>query len=121
LVGVSELLELLSDENSRDILEAIRDCSLSITNVTLSRKQFYFRLYKMKHCGLIKKAKGDFVLTLFGKVIFQYHLILRDIIDEYWKFKAHDHLSASDIPESELAAVLGTLINSEILKQFLSK
>jgi predicted transcriptional regulator len=117
----SEFLQLLSDEKCTDMLEAIQDSSLSITNLTLSRKQFYSRLYKMKQFGLIKKAKGDFVLTLFGIVIFHYHSVLRDMIDEYWKFKAHDHLSASDIPESELAAVLGTLINSEILKQFLSK
>ena len=87
----------------------------------LTRKQYYSRLYNMKQFGLIEKSKGDIVLTLFGKVIFHYHLVLRDMIDEYWKFKALDNLSESDIPESELAAILGTLFESEILKQFLSK
>ena len=58
------------------MLEAIQDSSLSITNMKLNRKQFYSRLYKMKQFGLIKKAKGDFVLTLFGIDIF--HLVLRD-------------------------------------------
>ena len=119
--GVSELLQLLSDEKCRDILEAIQDSSLSITNLKLNRKQFYSRMYKMKHWGLIKKVKEDFVLTSFGKVIFQYHLILRDMIDEYWKFNAFDGLSGSDIPELELTSIFGTLIKSEILKQFLFK
>ena len=112
---------MLSDEKCRDILEAIQHSSLSIANLKLNRKQFYFRLNKLKHCGLVEKPKGDFVLTLFGKVIFHYHSVLRDIIDEHWKFKALDHLSASDIPEPELAAIRGTLFESEILKQFLSR
>ena len=43
------------------------------------------------------------------------------MIGEYWKFNAVDCLSASDIPESELTSILGTLIESEILKQFLSR
>jgi len=70
----------------------------------------------MKQFGLIEKAKGDFVLTLFGRIVFHYHLVLRDMIDEHWKFKAFDHLSASGIPESELAAISGTLFESKITK-----
>jgi predicted transcriptional regulator len=121
LEGASELLHLLSDEKCIDILEAIQDSSLSITNLKLNRKQFYSRLYNMKQFGLIEKAKGDFVLTIFGRIVFHYHLVLRDMIDEHWKFKAFDHLFASDIPESELAAIRGTLFESKIIKQFLSK
>ena len=103
---VSEPLQCF-DEKCRDILEVRQDSSLSITNLKQNRKQFYSRMYKMKHWGLIKKVKEDFVLTSFGKVIFQDHLILRDMIDEYWKFNAFDGLSGSDIPELELTSIFG--------------
>jgi hypothetical protein len=75
----------------------------------------------MERCALIKRANGIFVLTSFGRVIFHYHLVLRAIINEYWKLKAVDALAPSNIPESERVEIVSTLIENENLRQFLSK
>jgi hypothetical protein len=75
----------------------------------------------MKRCALIKKANGVFALTSFGRVIFHYHLVLKAIINEYWKLKAVDVLAPSDIPESERAEIFGALIENENLREFLPK
>jgi hypothetical protein len=48
-------------------------------------------------------------------------LVLRAIINEYWKLKAVDALAPSNIPESERVEIVSTLIENENLRQFLSK
>jgi predicted transcriptional regulator len=103
------------------MLLAIQKRSLSITDLVLSRKQFYSRLHSMIQCDLVKNAKGVFALTSFGRVIFHYHLVLKAIINEYWKLKAVDVLVPSDIPKSERAEIVGALIENENLREFLLK
>lgn len=76
----------------------------------------------MRHCGLLNKANGAFVLTSFGRVIFHYHLALKDtIINEYWKLKAMDVLIQPDTPKSQCDEIVGILIENENLRQILSK
>jgi predicted transcriptional regulator len=121
LVNESELLRLLSDEKCRDMLLAIQKRSLSISDLMLSRKQFYSRLHDMKRFTLIKKANGVFAFTSFGRVIFHHHMVLKAIINEYWKLKAVDVLVPSDIPESERDEIVGALIENENLREFFPK
>jgi hypothetical protein len=87
----------------------------------LSRKQFYSRLHDMKRCALIKKANGVFAFTSFGRVIFHYHLVLKAIINEYWRLKAVDVLVPSDIPKSERDEIVCALIENENLREFFPK
>ena len=94
---------------------------LSLSNLKLSRKQYYSRLHNLIICGLIQKTNGRYALTSFGKVIFDWHLVIRDTIaKEYWKLRAIDMLGSSAIPDSERSKMLDTLIENEKLRQFLS-
>lgn len=72
--------------------------------------------------GLIQKTYGRYGLTSFGKVIFDWHLVIRDTIAiEYWKLRAIDMLGSSGIPDSERSKMVDTLIENEKLRQFLGK
>lgn len=95
---------------------------LSILSLKLTRKQYYSRLHNLIICGLIQKTNGKYLLTSFGKIIFDWHLVIRDTIaKEYWKLRAIDMLGSSGIPDSERSKVVDTLIDNDKLKQFLNK
>lgn len=95
---------------------------LSLSNLKLTRKQYYSRPHNLIICGLIQKINGRYGLTSFGKVIFDWHLVISDTIaKEYWKLRAIDMLDSSGIPDSERSKMVETLIENEKMRLFLSR
>lgn len=96
------------------------DQSPSISNLELTRKQYYSRLHTLITYSLIAKANGKYRLTSFGKVVFDWHLVLMHAIsEEFWKLKALDVLDSSGIPSSERSKIMNSLVKNEKLKQFI--
>jgi predicted transcriptional regulator len=94
--------------------------SPSISNLEITRKQYYSRLHTLIICSLIAKANGKYRLTSFGKVVFDWHLVLMQAISvEFWKLKALDVLDSSEIPSSERSKIMESLVKNEKLKQFI--
>lgn len=94
--------------------------SISIDSLQLTRKQFYSRLHALIIYNLISKANGKYHLTSFGKVVFDWHLVLLQAIsEEYWKLRALDVLDSSGIPESERSKIMDVLVKNEKLRQFI--
>jgi predicted transcriptional regulator len=121
LITESEVLRCISDEKSRDMLSIIWDKrSLSTARSRLTRKQYYSRLHNLIICGLIQRKNKGYQLSSFGKVIFDSHLVISDTVDHhYWKLKALDAMSTSEIPEHERAKMMDGLIENEKIKRFL--
>src|SRR5215208_2888582 len=77
-----EILKMVMNENTMKILNQIIDNNdtigntLSITKIDLTRKQFYTKLNELTTKGLIKKEKGKYYLTTFGKIVY-------DLTSEY--------------------------------------
>jgi len=95
--------------------------SFSISSLQLTRKQFYSRLHALIIYNLVSKANGRYRLTSFGKVVFDWHLVLMHAIsDEYWKLKALDVLDSSGIPASERTKIMDALVKDEKVKQFIN-
>src|SRR5215210_5997210 len=84
-----EILKMVMNENT-----------LSITKIGLTRKQFYTKLNELTTRGLIKKEKGKYYLTTFGKIVYDltsdYKNNLYSVIEDCWKFKTLDLLDISD-------------------------
>jgi hypothetical protein len=122
VVTESDVLKCISDEKCRDILTIIhRTGDLSITGLNLTRKQFYSRLHSILTCALAHKKNGRYQLTSFGKVVFDWHLSLKDIISkEYWRLAAIDTLSLSGMPDSDKIKIANSLIENEQVKRLLS-
>lgn len=94
--------------------------SFSISGLQLTRKQFYSRLHSLIIYNLVSKANGKYRLTSFGKVVFDWHLVLMQAIsEEYWKLKALDVLDLSGIPASERSKIMDALVKNEKVKQFI--
>jgi predicted transcriptional regulator len=123
LITESDVLKCISDEKCREMLSSIQErVPISISNLELTRKQYYTRLHNLIICGLIQKINGGYRLTSFGKVVFDWHVVIRDTIaKEYWRLRAIDMLGSSGIPDSERTKMVDMLIENEKLRQFLSR
>lgn len=94
--------------------------TLSISALNLTRKQFYSRLHALIVYNLVSKADGKYRLTSFGKVVFDWYVVLIQAISkEYWKLRALDILASSGIPDSERNQIMDSLVENEKLKQFI--
>jgi DNA-binding HxlR family transcriptional regulator len=106
-----EILKMVMNENTLKILNQLTDNNnnnnndkdgntLSITKIGLTRKQFYTKLNELTTRGLIKKEKGKYYLTTFGKIVYdltsEYKNNLYSVIEDCWKFKTLDLLDISD-------------------------
>ena len=113
-------MNCISDDKCREMLSVIKEGkSLSIAGLQLTRKQFYSRLHALIIYNLVSKANGKYHLTSFGKVVFDWHLVLMQAIsEEYWKLKALDVLDSSGIPDSERSKIMDALLKNEKLRQF---
>lgn len=122
MVTESDVLRCISDEKCRDILTIIYEAgAISMTGLNLTRKQYYSRLHSILTCSLAHKKNGRYQLTSFGKVVFDWHLSLREIISkEYWRLAAIDTLIHSGMPESDKAKIANSLIENEQVKRLLA-
>ena len=107
-----EILKMVTNENTLKILNQIIDYNnnnndnykdgntLSLSKIGLTRKQFYTKLNELITRGIIKREKGKYYLTTFGKIVydltFEYMRKLDSVIEDCWKFKALDLLDISD-------------------------
>jgi predicted transcriptional regulator len=92
--------------------------SPSISTLELTRKQYYSRLHTLIIYNLVAKTNGKYRLTSFGKVVFDWHLVLMQAIsEEFWKL-SHllDALDSSGIPSSERSKIMDALVKNEKLK-----
>jgi predicted transcriptional regulator len=92
--------------------------SLSFAGLKLTRKQFYSRRHALIIYGLVSKVNGKYRLTSFGKVVFDWHLVLMlATSEEYWKLKALDVIDSSGIPDSERNKIMDVLVKNEKIRQ----
>jgi DNA-binding HxlR family transcriptional regulator len=98
---LAELMNLISDEKLllifRTIFLASGDTSeILMSRLKLSRKQYYSRISSLTRAGLVKREKGRYFVTAFGKVIhsaqLDFEAKFQSAIDNYWKLKAIDSL-----------------------------
>jgi hypothetical protein len=122
VVTESEVLKCLSDEKCREILAIIHEAGpISLAALNLTRKQYYSRLHSILTCALASKRMGRYQLTSFGKVVFDWHLSLRDVISkEYWRLAAIDTLSHSGMPDSDKIKIANSLIENEQVRRILT-
>ncbi len=87
----------------------------------ITRKQYYSRLFKLVHCGLIKKKDNQYFLTTLGKVMYDAQATIDNAIASYWKIKAIDFLEiAKGIPVEEQKKLIETLIQDQAIKDILT-
>ncbi len=120
------VLRVIADEKSwqlfKNIAKGTFDTRTLKTDSKLTRKQYYSRLSRMTSSRLVAKRNGTYRLTSFGKVIFEFQLLVENALENQLKLKAIDSLElARDIPEEDRQKLIDTLLENQDLKQILVK
>jgi hypothetical protein len=125
-VRISAVLDAISDEASLELFKLVAltngtsDVFRSRMNIT--RKQYYSRLYKLIHCGLIKRKDNQYFLTALGRVMYDSQSTIENALSNYWKIKVVDSLGiAEEISLVDQKKLIETLIQDQGIKNILTK
>ena len=79
------ILNAISEKKASDIFKSVASTYMNtdilITQLKLTRKQYYSRMSRLIKAGLVKRQKGRYLLTEFGKVIYTAHVNLEAMIE----------------------------------------
>ena len=127
LTSKLSILGAISDNRASNILKCIASADsnsdILITELKLTRKQYYSRMSGLIKAGLVKRQRGRYLLTAFGKVIYSAQMSLETKIESalnnYWKLKAIDSLEMPSREEND--KVISMLIDNQEIKDILIK
>jgi predicted transcriptional regulator len=124
-ISIVDTCRSLSDEKSLTLFNMVaftlpREIRAVLTGLALTRKQYYSRMNHFINAGIITRKCGKYFLTSFGKVVYEFHLMIEQAAENYWELKAID-LIESTIPDNGLSAekrekLIETLIESMHIK-----
>jgi CheY-like chemotaxis protein len=100
MISINDISSSISDGKTLDLLRTIglEPCNSEIlfNKTTFTSKQYYSRIIRLTNAGLIRRNKGKYLLTSFGKVVYKYRMAIERALDNYWKLKALDSLEMLD-------------------------
>jgi predicted transcriptional regulator len=125
MVSKTCLLHIISDEMTSNLFKNIATTRLEgdipITSLKLTRKQYYSRISLLARAGLVKREKGKYLLTAFGKVIYNaltnLDRKLENALNNYWKLKAIDAIQM--LSREETNKVICSLIDDQEIRTVL--
>jgi hypothetical protein len=75
------------------------------------------------NAGLIKRQKGEYSLTILGRVVYDTNMTIGQALTYYWKLKSIEsiQISAADkrLPAAELSKIIDTLIDNYKIRDIL--
>src|SRR5215207_6823211 len=119
--STATILRTKAEEKSLEVfttvaLETIDSKNLK-SKTKLTRKQYYSRLSRMTRAGLVRRKNGNYVLTTFGRIVYESKVTLEIALNNYWKLKAIDSVEISnELPKEEQQKLIETLLDNEDLK-----
>jgi predicted transcriptional regulator len=124
--NTAAVLKTIADDKSLELfsivaLEKIDSRNLK-SKMKVTRKQYYSRLSRMTKAGLVRRKNGRYILTTFGKVVYESKVTIENALTNYWKLKAIDSLETSDeVPKEEQQKLIETLLDNEEIRGILVK
>jgi predicted transcriptional regulator len=118
------VLRSIADDKSLQLFKTVASETIDSRNLKsktrLTRKQYYSRLSRMTRTGLIRKKKGKYILTTFGKIVYEYQSTIDNALNNYWKLKAIDSLETSnELPREEQQKLIDALLDNKEIKGIL--
>lgn len=120
------VLRNISDDKALELFRTIAQGNFDSKNLKssakLTRKQYYSRLSRMTRAGLVRKKTGRYMLTTFGKIVYESVLMVENALESYWKLKAIDSLEISnELPKEERNKLVETLLENQNLKGIVTR
>jgi predicted transcriptional regulator len=126
--SVDYILSRTSDEKTLALFDNIANTdgnrSAILRKSNLTAKQYYARISNLMDAGLIKRRKGEYSLTLLGKVVYESQMIIGKALTYYGRLKAIEEIELSygtTFPKEELAQLINALIDSDQIKDAIMK
>ena len=127
LESLGEVIKLISDNKSLLIFKTIflarGDSGENLrTQLNLTKKQYYSRISRLTKAGLVKRQKGRYFVTAFGRVIYDAQRLLGSAVKNYWKLKAIDSLGVTKddkMPTEERTKIIDLMIGNPQIKEIL--
>src|SRR5919197_1488522 len=121
---VASVLRSIADEKSLELFRTVALETIDSKNLKsrtrLTRKQYYSRLSRMTRTGLVRKKNGKYILTTFGKIVYESQTTVENALNNYWKLKAIDSLETSnELPQEEQQKLIETLLDNQEIKEIL--
>ena len=119
------ILRVLADRYCLKILTVIAndgkvDSHFLQSTIGFSKKQHYSRTQHLIGCGLVKRKRGIFSLTSFGKVIYRSKLKIDAAFKEYYTLKAVDSILATkEITERNRKELINNIVIDNGIKMVL--
>lgn len=125
---VDYIIKRTSDEKTLALFDSIAnsdgDRSATLRKSNLTEKQYYARISGLMDAGLIKRRKGEYSLTLLGKVVYDSQMIIGKALTYYGKLRAIEEIEMSygaTLPKEELTQLINALIDSDQIKDAIMK
>jgi DNA-binding HxlR family transcriptional regulator len=124
---LAEVIKVISEDKSLLIFKTIflanGDSSENLrTHLNLSKKQYYSRISHLTKAGLVKRRKGRYFVTAFGRVIYDAQRLLGSAVKNYWKLRAIDSLGLANddkVPKEERMKIIDLMIGNPQIKEIL--
>ncbi len=119
-------MRTIADDKSLELFATVAAETIDSKNlksrIKLTRKQYYSRLSRMTRAGLVRRKNGKYILTTFGKIVYESKITIENAISNYWKLKAIDSLETSnEVPKEEQTKLIETLLANEGIREILVK
>ena len=88
----------------------------------LSVKQYYSRMSALMKAGLIKRDKGNYNLTIPGKIVYDAHISIGIALNYYQKLKVLESIQSSSsgqLTKEEFIKLVDILIDNHQIKDML--
>jgi hypothetical protein len=105
-LSVAKVLNAISEDRSWSLFTTIAISDLNgqqfedegqilLSRMNLTRKQYYYRINRLRSLGLINRKKGRYGLSSLGRVLYEIQKTLEIAIQNRWKLAAIDSLESS--------------------------
>ena len=120
------IIRTIADDKSLALFRTIAQGTINSENLKnktkLTRKQYYSRLSRMTKAGLVRKKSGKYLLTAFGKIVYDAQATIDTALTSYWKLRAIDSLEMSnELPKEEQQKLIDALLDNQEIKGILVK
>jgi hypothetical protein len=131
IVDISVILRILDDSHILKILNYIaksyeageaNGTFVLISNISLTRRQYYRRLSKLVKMGLVvRNSTGIYDITLFGRLINAQIVTIKKLVDHHWKIKAIDSIKEATVKDIDIDRQFIGLVNNLIEDDYVKR
>ena len=92
------------------------------TQLKLTKKQYYSRISRLIRAGLVKRQKGRYFVTAFGKVVYNAQKLVGTAVKSYWKLRAIDTLGLANnntTSKEERSKIIDLMIGNLQIREIL--